>query len=271
MAKKYTLPKVEELLEAGVHFGHQVKRRNPSMDKYIYSEDNKSHVINVFKTLENLEEACDFLYETAKSGGQIVLVGTKRQSGALIEKYAKEAGILYVSQRWLGGTFTNYDSVKTKLKKLADLIEGVEKGTFASYTKKERLLIDREIEKLETFVGGIRELKRYPDAVVVVDIKREKTVVKEAAAVKVPVVALVDTNSDPSGVDYVVPGNDDAIKSIEIFLKTISDAIINGYKDNKPKKEEASEAKVSKVSKKTDTKKKTPTKTNAKTKKVVKK
>ncbi len=234
MAYKCKSPSVEEMLEAGVHFGHQVRRWNPKMEKYIYDVDNKTHIIDVYQTQEMLEKACEFLYEVAKTGQQIILVGTKRQASDIVEVKAKECGALYVNQRWLGGTFTNYKSVEGKWKQLQELKEKRDKNEFSHLTKKERLLIDRKIDKLELFVGGIQGMKKYPGAIVVVDAKREKTAVKEANAVNVPVVAMVDTNTDPDNVDYVIPANDDAIKSIDLILSKIAEAIKAGYADYKP-------------------------------------
>ena len=228
---KFNVPTVEEMLSAGVHFGHRVKRWNPFMEKYIYSTDDKTHVIDVYQTQELLEKACEALYEIAKSGKQIVLVGTKRQAADIIEKAGIKSGALYVTQRWLGGTFTNFESVKGNWKELLRLKEGREKNKFSHFTKKERLLIDRKIEKLNLFVGGITNMKRYPGAVVVIDVKREKTAVKEAQLSKIPIIGVVDTNSDPRNVDYVIPANDDAIKSITLLIGPLVEAIELGYKD----------------------------------------
>lgn len=236
---KLNLPTIEQMLEAGVHFGHQVKRRSPLMDKYVYGSDGKSQIIDVYKTREMLEKACEFLYETAKSGKQIVLVGTKRQAAQRVAELAEKSGALYVNQRWLGGTFTNFESIKGKIKELERLESGMKSNAFDSYTKKERLLIEREIEKLNETVGGIRGIEKFPGAMVVVDVKKEAVAVHEANQCKVPVVALVDTNSEPKGVNYVVPANDDAIKSIDILLTAMADAIEQGYADKKDSSAEA--------------------------------
>jgi small subunit ribosomal protein S2 len=228
---KVNLPTIEEMLTAGVHFGHQSKRWHPSMKKFIYTTDNKSHIIDIYKTQEQLEKAAKFLYKVASEGKQIVLVGCKRQASTVIENLAKESGALFVNQRWLGGTFTNFNSVKQNTEQLNKLQERKAKGDFSRYTKKERLLIDRKIEKLEYYVGGINGMKRYPGALVVVDVKRERTAIKEANSVGVPVVGLIDTNSDPSPVKIPVPANDDGLKSISMILKIFSDAIKEGYKE----------------------------------------
>lgn len=240
---KYKLPKVEQLLEAGVHFGHQVRRWNPKMEKYIYSSRNNTHIIDLEQTESGLKAATEFLYETAKKGGQIILVGTKKQAREILMLEAKRAGALYVSERWLGGTLTNYKVIRKNADKLVSYLKKRESGELASYTKKERLLIDREIEKLQKYYGGIVTLRGMPQAIFVVDVKREKTVISEALAAKVPLVGLVDTNSDPTGINYVIPGNDDAIKSIAFIVKTVADAIEAGYKEYSENKA-ADEAKV---------------------------
>ncbi len=225
------LPTVEEMLEAGVHFGHQMKRRSPYMDKFIYGVDNKSQVIDLYKTQEQLQKAIDFIYEITSRGGQIVVVGAKRQASPVVKEMAQKAGLLFVNQRWLGGTFTNFNSIKGKVDRLNFLIDARKRGDLDKYTKRERLDFDREIEKLEEVVGGIRGIKRFPDALIVVDVKKEKVAVHEAKAAKVPVIGIVDTNSDPRNVKYIVPANDDAIKSINLILGVLTDAAIEGYKD----------------------------------------
>ena len=241
--KDIKIPTVEEMLQAGVHFGHQVKRQVPIMRKYVYDVDQKAHVIDVYQTQEMLKTAAEFLYDVAREGKQIIIVGTKRQSSQIVEKLAKKSGAMYVNQRWLGGTFTNFKFIKGKTDELKRLIEGMSKNEFSYYTKKERLLIDRKIEKLETFVGGIRDIAKWPGAMIVVDVKKEHVAVSEANKVEVPVVAIVDTNSDPKNIDYVIPANDDAIKSIELLLGVLASAIELGYKEfgDAPKKSESGE------------------------------
>lgn len=228
---KYKLPKIQEMLDAGVHYGHQAKRWHPKMEPYIYTVNKNVHIIDLEKTEELLEKACEFLYEQASKGKVIVFVGTKRQSKALVEKEAKRCGALYVTERWIGGTITNFETIKKNIDKLLDYIKGREEGKFSMYTKKERLMIDREIEKLQVAYGGISSLKKEPEALFVIDPKREKTAVREAKRSGVPVVALIDTNADPTGIDYPIPGNDDAIKSVALVLRTISDAIEEGYRE----------------------------------------
>lgn len=232
MAKKYKTPKIEELIEAGVHFGHQIKSWNPNMMPYIYTTRKNIHVIDLEQTEALIEKAADFLYDTALKGGSIIFVGTKKQAREIIEIEAKRSGAMYVTERWLGGTITNFEVIrKNNIKKLIDLRKGREEGEFEMYTKKERLLIDREIEKLDIYVGGLTRLTRKPDALFVVDSKREKTAVREAKRAGIPVVALIDTNSDPRGIEYPIPGNDDAIKSIACVVKSLADAVEQGFKD----------------------------------------
>ena len=227
----YKTPKIDQLLEAGVHFGHQVRRWHPKMEPYIFSVKKNVHIIDLEQTEELLKKACDFLFETAKNGGQIIFVGTKKQAREIIQIEAKRCGALYVTERWIGGTLTNFRVIKKNIDKLLSLKSKRISGELDKYTKKERLLIDREIEKLEKYIGGIVSLKGNPSAVFVVDPRRERTAVNESKSCGVPVVSLIDTNSDPSKVDYVIPGNDDAIKSVALILKTISDAILDGYKE----------------------------------------
>ncbi len=258
MAYKCNTPSIEDMLEAGVHFGHQIRRWNPKMQKYIYTADSKTHIIDLYQTQDLLTKACNVLYEIAKTGKQIILVGTKRQASDIVERYAKDAGALYVTQRWLGGTFTNYKSVEGKWKQLKDLKTKRDNNEFSHLTKKERLLIDRQIEKLELFVGGIQDMKKYPGAVVVVDAKREKTAVKEANAVNVPVVAMIDTNTDPDNIDFVIPANDDAIKSIELIVSRLAEAIKAGYSEYKPEKTVQPTKKLEKNAIKSEVKTKEP-------------
>ncbi|MBI2414820.1 30S ribosomal protein S2 [candidate division WWE3 bacterium] len=239
----FKLPKIEELFEAGVHFGHQVKRWNPGMEKYIFAERSGIHIIDLDTTHKKLEEAAEKLFEIASTGGQIIFVGTKRQARDIISLEAKRSGALFMNERWLGGMITNFRVLKKKIDKLVDFMRKRESGEFNKYTKKERLLIDREIEKLNSSVGGIVGLQGKPAAVLVIDTKREKTAIKEAKAAKLPVFAILDTNGDPSEVTYPIPGNDDAIRSIAILMKTLADAVESGYTDY-AKKVEAKKIKL---------------------------
>ena len=231
MAKSYKIPKPKDLLSAGVHFGHQSRRWNPKMEAYIFDQRKGIHIIDLEQTEKLLKAACDFLYDTAKSGGQVIFVGTKRQAAEIITIEAKRCGALFVTERWLGGTLTNYKVVSQNIDGLVDFLRKRENDEFGHYTKKERLMIDRKIERLEKFVGGLIGLKSRPGALFVVDARREKTAVREALRMGVPVIALIDTNSDPTGIEYIVPGNDDAIKSIAIVVKALADAVFAGYKD----------------------------------------
>jgi len=233
MAKtKYKLPKIEDLLEAGVHYGHQTKRWNPEMEPYIYTIRKKSHIIDLEQTEKLLKEATDFLYGVVRDGGNVIFVGTKKQARDIIKIEAKSSGAMYITERWLGGTITNHSVIKkNNIDKLLELKRKKESGDLDKYTKKERLLIDREIERLERYVGGITSLTTLPKALFIVDAKREKTAILEAAIAGIPVVALVDTNTSPRNISYLIPGNDDAIKSIAIIVKAVANAVEAGMKD----------------------------------------
>ena len=200
------------------------------MEPYIYGVKQNIHIIDLEITHKNLEKACEFLFETAAKGGQIIFVGTKKQAHDIVSIEAKRSGAMYVIERWIGGTITNHRVIRLNIDKLLNTIRKKESGELDKYTKKERPLIDREVEKLQRSIGGITALKGVPAALVVVDAKREKTAVREAVRSGVKVVGLIDTNSDPAGVDYVVPGNDDALKSIALILKAFGDAVEAGYK-----------------------------------------
>ncbi|HQG58762.1 MAG TPA: 30S ribosomal protein S2, partial [bacterium] len=228
---KYKVPKIQEMIDAGVHFGHQTKRWHPKMEPYIYTVSKGVHIIDLEKTEEMLRKACDFLYEQASMGKVIVFVGTKKQSKDIIEKEAKRSGALYVNERWVGGTITNFETIKKNIDKLLSYLKSREEGKFSIYTKKERLLIDREIEKLQASYGGISSLRKTPEVLFVIDTKREKTAIREAKRSGVPVVAIVDTNANPEDIDYPIPGNDDAIKSVALIVRAIADAVEEGYKE----------------------------------------
>ncbi len=229
---KYKTPKTEDLFEAGVHIGHQAKRWHPKMEPFIYSTENKVHVFDLEQTSDRLSKACEFLFEVAKKGGQIIFVGSKRQASTPVKEAALKSGALYVTERWLGGTVTNFRMIKKNVDKLVNYLKKREDGSLQKYTKKERLMIDREIEKLEKYVGGIVPLKGTPQAMVVIDPRKEKTAVREAVRAEIPIVALIDSNSDPTLVNYPIPGNDDAIKSITLIINTLADAVEEGYKES---------------------------------------
>lgn len=229
---KTKMPKIEELLEAGVHFGHQTRRWNPKMEPYIYTVSKNIHIIDLEKTLEMLEKACTFLYETARKGGKIIFVGTKKQARDTVELEAKNCGALFVNERWIGGTMTNQTVIRKTLDKFLKMIKDRDEGKFlTTYTKKERLLLDREIEKFQKFYGGIAHMKGTPEAIFIIDQKRENTSIREAILTGIPVVGLIDTNADPANIQYPVAGNDDAIRSIALIVKTVAASVAEGYKE----------------------------------------
>ncbi|KKS03303.1 MAG: 30S ribosomal protein S2 [candidate division WWE3 bacterium GW2011_GWF2_41_45] len=228
---KYKVPKIEDLIEAGVHFGHQIRRWHPKMEPYIYTVSKNIHIIDLEDTERLLKEACEFLNKMASEGKKIVFVGTKKQSKDIIKSEATRSGAMFVNERWIGGTITNFPTIKKNLDKLIKYIRGKETGEFDKYTKKERLLIDRETDKMNLVYGGILSLAETPDVLFVIDPKRERTAVKESQNAGIPVVAIVDTNADPTGIDYIIPGNDDAIKSVALLVRAIADAVEEGYKD----------------------------------------
>lgn len=225
----------EKLLETGAHFGHQARRWNPKMKQYIYGAQDGVHVFDLIKTKEALEEALLVLEKASRDGKVILFVGCKKQARDKTKQVAEKTGCPYVIERWLGGTLSNFNQIKKSLKKMADLKEKMALGEFAKYTKKERLLIDREIARLERFFGGMKDLNKIPDILVVVDTHKETGAVKEAKMVGIEVVGIVDSNSDPTVVDYPIPMNDDATKALEYVLELMGEAIKNGktkYKTN---------------------------------------
>jgi small subunit ribosomal protein S2 len=219
---------LKDLLEAGCHFGHQSRRWNPKMKQFIYLKRGGVHIFDLAQTAERLQQAMEFVRDLVSQGKTIVFVGTKRQAAAIIKEEAEKCGMPYVAGRWLGGTITNWEQIKKSIDKLLDLEEKKEKGEFKKYTKKENLLIDREINRLTRFFGGLKKLKKIPDAVFVVDVKKETAVVRETAKKGVKVVAIVDSNADPDLVDYVIPANDDAVRSIKLIVSKISEAVSDG-------------------------------------------
>jgi small subunit ribosomal protein S2 len=216
------------LLEAGVHFGHETKRWNPKMKKYIFGEKNGIYIIDLSKTCDCLARACDFLKKITTTGGSIIFVGTKKQAQEIIKAEASKCGMFFVNQRWLGGMLTNYQTVKRSIKRLLDLERMKEDGTLAKLSKKESAKLNREMVKLNKNLEGIRAMDKLPRAIFVIDAKKEDIAVKEARKLGIPVVALVDTNSDPDLIDYVIPGNDDAIRSIKLVTGIIADTIQEG-------------------------------------------
>lgn len=228
---KYKLPTLEELLEAGVHFGHQAKRWHPKIAPYLYKKQNKIHIFDLLKTHQKLIEAGDFLYQKAKEGKAICFVGTKKQASNVVKEAALSAGAFFITERWTGGMLTNFDHVRNKMLRLKKIDEGLAfGGQYENYTKKERLDLEREGKKLEEEVGGVAGMERVPEVLCVVDIKRELTAVTEARKLGLKVVALVDSNCDPTLVDYPIPGNDDATAAIEVIVKAVASAVAAGYK-----------------------------------------
>jgi small subunit ribosomal protein S2 len=224
---------LEDLLEAGSHFGHIVRRWNPKMSSYIWMARDGVHIFDLAKTAEKLEQACNYLYESARDGKVIIFVGTKRQAADVVKEVATNSGIPYVSERWLGGTLTNWGQFKSRVKHMEELKEKRAAGAFSKYTKKEQLLIDREIEKLERFFGGLAKLERVPDVVFIVDTHKERVAVREARAKGVKVVGITDSNANPDLVDFPVPANDDAIRSIKLITELAGQAVEAGLKAKK--------------------------------------
>jgi small subunit ribosomal protein S2 len=237
------LPKIEELMEAGVHFGHQARRWNPKMASFIFSQNAGVHVIDLEKTEKQLKVAAEFMKEIGQRGGTVIFLATKKQAAEIIAQEASRVGAMYLTQRWFGGLFTNFESVHKTVEKLGKLEETLNGPEAASHTKKEKLLMQREINKLNHFVGGIRGLTKLPDCLFIIDARREDNAVREAKKTGVPVIALVDTNADPTKVDYPIAANDDAIKSISILVKTIADAYSEGRKVWEKKSQEKKEVK----------------------------
>lgn len=219
---------MKALLEAGVHFGHQTKRWNPKMRPYIFTERNGIHIIDLNKTVVLLKQACDFVTDTTAHGGRLLFVGTKKQAQEVVAREAQRSGQFYVNRRWLGGTLTNFVTIRQRLRTLKELQRQYARGEFAVLPKQEAAVKLRELERLERSLGGMRDMTQLPAALFVVDPKREHLAVTEARRLKIPVIAIVDTNCDPDEIDYVIPGNDDAIRSIRLLTGAIADAAIQG-------------------------------------------
>ncbi len=219
---------MKQLLEAGVHFGHQTRRWNPKMAPYIFTERNGIYIIDLQKTVKKLEEAYLFVREISAQGQEVLFVGTKKQASDSIREEAIRAGAHYVNARWLGGMMTNFKTIQRRIQRLEQLHTMAEDGTFALLPKKEVVKLNLEIERLEKFMGGIKNMKKLPGALFIVDPRKEKIAVAEAKKLNIPIVAIVDTNCDPDEVDYVIPGNDDAIRAVKLIAGTIANAIIEG-------------------------------------------
>ncbi|MGV3683583.1 MAG: 30S ribosomal protein S2 [Acidovorax sp.] len=218
---------MREMLEAGVHFGHQTRFWNPKMAPFIFGHRNKIHIINLEKTLPMFQEATKFAKQLAANRGTILMVGTKRQAREILSAEAQRAGVPFVDQRWLGGMLTNFKTVKTSIKRLKDMKAQLETG-LDSLSKKEQLTFTREIEKLEKDIGGIQDMAALPDAIFIIDVGFHKIAVAEAKKLGIPLIGVVDTNHSPEGIDYVIPGNDDSAKAVTLYARGIADAIIEG-------------------------------------------
>jgi small subunit ribosomal protein S2 len=217
---------MKQLLEAGVHFGHQTRRWNPKMKKYIFMERNGIYIIDLQKTVRKIEEAYNFVKEIAANGGTVLFVGTKKQAQDSVKEEAIRAGQYYVNQRWLGGTLTNFETIQKRITRLKDIEKMEENGTFEVLPKKEVINLKKEQERLEKFLGGIKDMKGLPDAIFVIDPRKERIAVAEAHKLNIPLVGIVDTNCDPDEIDYVIPANDDAIRAVKLLTAKIADAIL---------------------------------------------
>lgn len=229
---------MKALLESGVHFGHRTHKWHPSMKPYIFTERNSIHIIDLQKTVKALDQAYALVRDTAADGGSLLFVGTKRQAQETIQEEATRAGMPYVTNRWLGGMLTNWRTIRARINELERLERMRDKGDFERITKKEALLLTRQIERLEVLLGGIRNMARVPELLFVVDVRREATAIHEANLLNIPVIALVDTNCDPRDVDYVIPSNDDAIRAIKLLVAKIADGVIEGKAMRKDIEEE---------------------------------
>ena len=236
---------IKELVKAGVHFGHLTRKWNPNMSPYINSEKNGIHIINLYKTIQKLEESCSALEKIASSGRKILFVATKKQAKDIVSKYAEEVTMPYITERWPGGMLTNFITIRKAVKKMSAIDRSKQDGTFESLSKKEKLSVDRTRAKLEKNLGSINSMTRLPGAIFVVDIRREHIAVREAIKLNIPIFAMVDTNTDPRLVDFGIPANDDASKSIEIILNKVTSSIKSGL-DQRNKEKEEEQAKIEK-------------------------
>ena len=219
---------MKQLLEAGVHFGHQTRRWNPKMAPYIFTERNGIYIIDLQKTVKKVDEAYDFLRSVAEEGKSILFVGTKKQAQEAVKEEALKSGMFYVNERWLGGMMTNFATIRKSINRLKELEAMEEDGTFEVLSKKEVLSLKREQEKLEKSLGGIKDMEELPGALFIVDPRKERIAVAEAKKLNIPIVAIVDTNCDPDEIDYVIPGNDDAIRAVKLLTSRMADAVIEG-------------------------------------------
>ena len=217
---------MKQLLEAGVHFGHQTRRWNPKMKKYIFTERNGIYIIDLQKTVKKVEEAYNFVKEVAANGGTVLFVGTKKQAQESVKEEAIRSGQYYVNQRWLGGTLTNFETIQKRIKRLKDIEKMEADGTFEVLPKKEVIQLKKEWDRLEKFLGGIKDMKTLPDAIFVIDPRKERIAVAEAHKLNIPLVGIVDTNCDPDEIDVVIPANDDAIRAVKLLTGKMADAIL---------------------------------------------
>ena len=217
---------MKQLLEAGVHFGHQTRRWNPKMKKFIFVERNGIYIIDLQKTVKLLEVAYDFMRQVGEDGGKVLFVGTKKQAQDAIKEEAERAGMYYINQRWLGGTLTNFATIQKSVSRMKKIERMEEDGTFEVLPKKEVVQLNKEHERLEKFLGGIRDMKSLPDVMYVVDPRKERIAVAEAIKLKIPIVGIVDTNCDPDEIDYIIPANDDAIRAVRLLTSKMADALL---------------------------------------------
>ncbi|WP_045860640.1 30S ribosomal protein S2 [Teredinibacter purpureus] len=225
---------MRDMLQAGVHFGHQTRYWNPKMDQYIFGARNKIHIINLEHTVPAFNEALAIIKTLASQKKKVLFVGTKRAAQKTIKEQAERSGMPYVSNRWLGGMLTNYKTIRASIRRFRDLEVQSQDGTFEKLTKKEALMRTRTMGKLELSIGGIKDMGGLPDALFVVDVEHERIAIQEANKLGIPVIGVVDTNSDPAGVDYVIPGNDDAIRAVKLYVSAVADACLEGIKENSP-------------------------------------
>jgi len=223
---------MRDMLKAGVHFGHQTRYWNPKMARYIFGARNKIHIINLEQTLPMFNEALRFVEKLAASKNKILFVGTKRSAGKLVAQEAQRCGMPFVDHRWLGGMLTNYKTIRASIKRLRELEAQSQDGTFDKLTKKEALMRSRDLAKLERSLGGIKDMGGLPDALFVIDVEHERIAIAEAGKLGIPVIGIVDTNSSPDGIDYVIPGNDDAIRAISLYLSATAEAVLRGQNKN---------------------------------------
>ena len=229
---------MKQLLEAGVHFGHQTRRWNPKMKRYIFTERNGIYIIDLQKTVKKVEEAYKFMRELAENDGKVLFVGTKKQAQESVKDEAERAGHFYVNHRWLGGTLTNFETIQKRIERLKAIEKMEEDGTFEVLPKKEVVMLNRERDRLVKFLGGIKDMKTLPDAMFIIDPRKERIAVAEARKLNIPIVGIVDTNCDPDEIDYVIPANDDAIRAVKLLTSKMADALLEAKYSEEPAEEE---------------------------------